>query len=103
MGSGDIKASLYFLDALREPVADFYITQLYDSQQRQMQRVVFLAPVAWAKVDGTPVPATVANATKIFPKPVLVTILNKLWVVVQYQVWKTRVLRWQVGGDSNDG
>jgi hypothetical protein len=101
MGNGDIKASLYFLDDLREPVADFYITQLYDPPQRQMQRIVFLAPLAWALLNGTPISATLAFAPQIFPKPVLVTILNKAWVVVQYNVWKAYVLRWQVKEDSN--
>jgi len=86
-----------------KPVADFYITQLYNLQQRQMHCIVFLAPVAWALLNGMPIPATLANATQIFPKPVLVTILSKAWVVVEYKVWKDCVLRWQVGGDSNDG
>lgn len=103
MGNGDIKASLYFLDDLREPVADFYITQLYDPQQRQMHRIVFLAPLAWTLLNGTPISATLAFATQIFPKPMLVTILNKAWVVVQYNVWKACLLRWQAGGDSSGG
>ena len=102
IGKGDIKASLYFLDDFPEPPADFYITQLYDDKQQRLQRVVFLLPDAWKQLNGNPKTTTITNAPQIFPAPALLKISGKDWVMVQYNVWKGRLLRWQRQGDTND-
>lgn len=103
MGKGDIKASLYFLDNFPEPPADFYITQLYDNRQRRARRVVFLMPDRWRQIDGEPQASTITNAPQIFPLPVLLEIIGNHWIMVEYYVWKARLLRWQTQGDTHDG
>ena len=102
MGKGDIKASLYFLDDFPEPPSDFYITQLYDNRQRRLRRVVFLMPDRWKQIDGEPKSATITNAPQIFPVPVLLEIIGKQWIMVEYDIWKVRLLRWQTQGDTHD-
>lgn len=101
LGNGDVKASLYFLDHLREPTADFYITQLYDSKQQRLRLTVFLYPEGWKRLNGTPLPATISTAPQLFPQPVLVVILSKPWVMVEYEYWKVRLLDRQLRGESN--
>lgn len=103
IGNGDFKASLYFLDYLREPTADFYITQLYDTQQQKLRFVVFLYPEIWKRLNGTPLPATISTALRLFPRPVLVVILSKPWVMIEYEYWKARLLARQHQGESNGG
>lgn len=102
LGNGDIKASLYFLDDLPDPPADFYVTRLYDAEQREVRQVVFLAPHAWERIDGAPLPATICEAPRSFPSPVIVEIAGKPWIVVEYEVWKDRLLRWQLKGGYSD-
>jgi len=101
-GNGDIKTSLYFLDVLPDPPADFYITRLYDAEQQAVKQVVFLSPSAWEKLNGAPQPATIAEAPQIFPSPVITEIAGRPWVVVEYELWKDRLLRWQQKGEEND-
>lgn len=102
LGNGDIKASLYFLDDLPDPPADFYITRLYDAEQREVRQVVFLTPHAWRRIDGTPRPATITEAPRVFPAPVVVEIAGKPWIVVEYEVWEDRLLHWQLEGGHDD-
>jgi len=91
-----------FLDDLPDPPADFYITRLYDVEQRAVRQVVFLTPHAWRRIDSTPRPASIVEAPRLFPSPVLVEIGGTPWVVVEYGVWKDHVLRWQLEGGSHD-
>lgn len=102
LGNGDIKASLYFLDDLPDPPADFYVTRLYDAEQREVRQVVLLTPHAWRRMDGVSRPATIIEAPRIFPSPVAVEIAGKPWIMVEYKVWKDSLLRWQPEGDRND-
>lgn len=102
MGKGDIKVSLYFLEDFPDPPANFYITQLYDNQQRQLRRIVFLLPELWKQINGEPQTATITNAPQFFPAPVLLKISGKHWVMVEYAVWKNRLLHWQTQGDTDD-
>ncbi|MEZ4870220.1 MAG: hypothetical protein R3C14_53315 [Caldilineaceae bacterium] len=102
MGMGDIKASLYFLDDFPEPPADFYIMQLFDDNQRRLRQIVFLLPVHWEQIDGEPQTATIKDAPSIFPRPVVLKISGKEWIVAAYEVWKERLLRWQQQGDSDE-
>jgi len=92
LGNGDVKASLYFLDDLPDPPADFYVTRLYDAEQREVRQVVFLAPHVWRRIDGDPQPATIGEAPRSFPSPVVVEIAGRSWIVVEHEVWKDRLL-----------
>jgi hypothetical protein len=100
IGQGDIKTSLYFLDDLADARSDFYITRLYDAQARSLRQVVVMTPQSWQLVNGEPHPATIAEAARHFPQPVLVEAAGKSWVMVEYAVWKDRILRWQVRRSS---
>lgn len=102
LGSGDIKTSTYFLDNLVGPGADFYITRLYDSGQRKVRQVVFLAPTGWRQIDGEPQPGSITEAAKLFPSPVLVYLVGRAWVIADYEAWKERVLEWQHRGVKNE-
>jgi hypothetical protein len=93
LGNGDIKASLYFLDDLPDPLADFYVTRLYDAEQREVKQVVFLTLHAWRRIDGPFQSATITKAPRSFPSPVMVEMAGKSWIVVEYQVWKNHLLR----------
>lgn len=95
LGSGDIKTSIYFLDNLSDLHADYYITRLHDLRSHKSRQVVLLAPDDWHKIDGEPQPGSFANAIRIFPTPVLVQLIRKAWIVVEYEVWKAPVLIWQ--------
>ena len=104
LGGGDIKASLYFLDDLPEPPADFYITKLYDNERRQLWQVVFLSPAAWQKLGGeTPQPSTIATAAQKFPRPLRIEIGSRRWVVVEYKAWKVQLRQHQLQGGRHDG
>ncbi len=95
IGQGDIKTSLYFLDELTDARSEFYITRLYDAQNRVLRQVVFMTPLGWQQVNGKPRPTSITEAARHFPHPVLVEAAGKSWVVVEYTVWKERILRWQ--------
>lgn len=95
IGDGDIKSSLYFLDDLADPRAVFYITRLYNAESHAVQQVVFMTPQGWQQVDGEPRLAAIAQAPRYFPLPVQVEAAGRTWIVVEYGVWKERVLRWQ--------
>lgn len=95
IGDGDVKSSLYFLDDLADPRSDFYITRLYDAEGRAVRQVVLMTPQGWQQVDGKPQPASITRAAHHFPLPVLVEAVGRSWVVVEYTVWKDRILRWQ--------
>ncbi len=95
IGDGDVKSSLYFLDDLADPRAAFYITRLYDAEGHAVRQVVFMTPEAWRQVDGEPRPTSIAQAPRYFPLPVRVETAGRTWVVVEYAVWKDRILRWQ--------
>lgn len=95
IGQGDIKTSLYFLEALADARSDFYITRLYDAQARALRQVVVMTPQGWQQVNGEPRSAPIAEAARHFPQPVLVEAAGRSWVMVEYAVWKDRILRWQ--------
>ena len=93
---GDIKTSLYFLYTKRgrHLAHDFYITRFYEGG-RQRTLVVMLKPFAWEKINGDTVETTLDEATKLFPTPALVQIENRPIVLIDYNVWKERVLKQQ--------
>jgi len=54
-----------------------------------------MTPQGWRQLDGEPRPAAIAQAGRYLPRPVLVEAAGRAWVMVEYAVWKDRVLRWQ--------
>ncbi len=90
---GDIKTSLYFLYVARSRglAHDFYITRFYEGNQ-QRTLVVLLQPHAWDQINGDTIKSVLEEATKQFPSPVMVQIEDRPIVIMEYNVWKERVL-----------
>lgn len=95
---GDIKTSLYFLYTKRgrRLAHDFYVTRFYEGS-RQRMLVVMLKSSAWEQINGDTVKTTLDEATKLFPAPALIQIENRPIVLIDYNVWKERVLKQQQG------
>ena len=93
---GDIKTSLYFLYVARSRslAHDFYITRFYEGKQ-QRTLVVLMQPHAWEQINGDTIKAILEEATKKFPSPVMVQIEDRPIVIMEYNVWKERVLQKQ--------
>ena len=94
--AGDIKTSTYFLKSKpRSPLrSDFYITRLYE-KGRSRTLVVFQKTLAWDKINGSTIDGTLANLQDILPYPVRIQQSNTTLVVVDYTLWKQRVLQVQ--------
>lgn len=91
---GDIKTSPYFLVTARTQVLrhDFYITRLYDVQQRRYRIAVIMTEAAWRDVNGdTMSAATLEEAASLFPQAIRVNYAEGPLVIVDYHVWKQRV------------
>ena len=95
---GDIKTSLYFLHIKRggNLPHDFYVTRFYEGS-RQRTLVVMLKPHFWKQINGDTVKTSLEQATKPFPAPAMVYIKGRPIVVIDYNVWKTKVLKVQQG------
>jgi hypothetical protein len=93
---GDIKTSTYFLFVGRGfgLPHDFYITRLYEGN-RHRTLVAMLQLTTWNKIDGDTIVGLLNEATKYFPAPVLVTLDQGTLVIVEYGVWKEKVLTQQ--------
>ncbi len=93
---GDIKTSLYFLYVARSRGLshDFYITRFYEGK-RQRTLVVLMQPHAWDQINGETIKSILEEATKQFPSPVMVKIEDRPIVIMEYNVWKGRVLKRQ--------
>jgi hypothetical protein len=94
---GDIKTSLYFLFVGRSQTLphDFYITRFYDKKGRQRTLVVMLKPEAWNLINGETITMQLEEAVQAFPTPVRVELKVGQAVIVDYQIWKRKVLSYQ--------
>ena len=90
---GDIKTSTYFLIAARTQILrhDFYITRLYDVHQHCAIIAVLMTEETWRDIDGDTKPASLDEATNLFPQPVQVQHAGISLIVVDYGTWKQRV------------
>lgn len=95
--SGDIKSSLYFLDVgrNRDLPHDFYVTRFYDKKGRQRILVVMLKPEAWNLINGETITMLLQEAVEAFPSPARVELQVGTVVIVDYEIWKTKVLSYQ--------
>lgn len=94
---GDIKTSLYFLQAARSQWLphDFYITKVHGKTHTRTV-VVFMQAAMWDKIDGdtlfvllTEIVDTLPQAARIVHQGVELTVLD-------YELWKAKVKRYQV-------
>lgn len=97
---GEIKTSLYFLHVRRNQNLphDFYVTRYYEGS-RQRTVVVMMKPRSWKQINGDTVQTSLEQATKQFPSPAMVQINGRPIVIIDYNVWKSRVLRKQQSED----
>lgn len=95
--TGDLKTSTYFLHAVRSEglPADFYITRLYDRPGREQLLVVFLKRPAWDAIDGETLPTTLTALPDILPAVAEIDYGGQTLIVMEYEEWKTRVLKHQ--------
>ena len=102
---GGIKTSTYFLYASRtRPLSnDFYITRLYDTDQRERIIVVMLKEAFWNLLDGETIPSTIHQAPQHLPHAVHVDLDEGRHVVIEYENWKTRVRAKQQAVSMEEG
>ena len=94
---GDLKRSAYFLKfkPARDLPNDFYITRWYE-KGRQRTLVVFQKPPAWDKINGEVLyEGQLDDILQLLPQPVRVQHNNVTLVVVDYPLWKRKVLQKQ--------
>jgi len=91
---GDIRTSTYFLHMRRAAALphDFYVTRLYNSDDRRWEKIVLLREACWRALNGDLVLASWETVWRIFPRAALVEFNVRKMVVVQYETWKQRVL-----------
>jgi len=94
---GDVKTSTYFLwlKRARALVHDFYITRIYVPGQPVRMLVVFARENMWEEIDGEALGAVVEDLPKVLPKPARIQHGDVEFVVVDYEIWKQKVLERQ--------
>jgi hypothetical protein len=97
---GDVKQSLYFLNTLpqRSLRVDFYLTQMYDRQVHRQRRVTLMHERVWRRINGETIASRLPDALRRFPDPVALTLQQETWVLMDYDIWKTRLLEIQTRG-----
>jgi hypothetical protein len=97
---GDVKTSVYFLQMGRVPGMryDFYISRFrYQGRQRWM--VVLMQLAAWRKIDGDTEATTWDRAQLALPSVASVMHEGRQIILVEYEMWKTRVRQRQSEGE----
>ncbi len=96
---GDIKTSTYFLHTSRTRLLlnDFYITRLYDADQRERIFVVMLNETFWQLLDGETVESTIHQVPRVLPRAAHLDFAEGRLVVIEYDNWKARVKAKQAG------
>jgi hypothetical protein len=92
--AGDIKTSVYFLQAAARPAHDFYIVRLY-VKRKVYTFAVLLQPDAWNEINGDTIPGTLETVLNQWPQPVRIERRAYKFVVIEYTEWKRRILRLQ--------
>jgi hypothetical protein len=92
--AGDIKTSVYFVQAATALVHDFYLVRLV-VQEQEYTLVAMLQPEAWDQINGDTVRGELTALVQHFPAPVGIIHHGHRLVVLDYNAWKSRVLRLQ--------
>jgi hypothetical protein len=92
--AGDIKTSVYFVQAAVPLAHDFYIVRL-SIGARMYTLVVMLQPPAWEKINGDTIAGDLETLLRDFPVPVSIRRHGHDLVVLDYNEWKRRILRRQ--------
>lgn len=95
---GDIKTSVYFLQAARsrDIAHDFIITQIQD-HERTRTLVVFIRAEMWRVIDGDTLLVLLEDLVDTLPQAALIEHEGLQLTVIDYNSWKERVrLRQQI-------
>jgi len=100
---GDIKTSTYFLHVIRTQglLHDFYITRVYEPRERERIVVVFLKEPAWEAIDGETTPVTLEALAGVLPGVFRLQQNDTILIVLDYEEWKTRLVRAQKSDQEN--
>jgi hypothetical protein len=96
--AGDIKTSVYFVQAATLLRHDFYVVRLW-TRGRVSTVVVLLQPPAWDTINGDTMDGDLDDVTDLRPVPVRIRRRGHELVVLDYDEWKRRILRRQ-GADQ---
>jgi hypothetical protein len=92
--AGDIKTSVYFVQAATPLRHDFYIVRLWVRGQISTL-VVLLQPPVWDTINGDTVDGNLDDLAGLLPVPVRIRRRGHELVVLDYDEWKRRILRLQ--------
>ncbi len=93
---GDIKTSVYFLQAARTRTLlhNFYITRIR-GQQRTRTLVVFVQADMWQTIDGETLLVLLEQVADTLPQAVRIVHEGVELTVIEYETWKSKVKRYQ--------
>lgn len=93
---GDIKTSLYFLQATRSRslAHDFYITKVSGSQRTRIM-VVFMQHQMWQEIDGDTLLVLLEELADNLPQACRIIQAGVELTVIDYELWKAKVRRQQ--------
>jgi hypothetical protein len=92
--AGDIKTSIYFVQAAGSLVHDFYITRLFTRGRAHTLAVLLQSPI-WDIINGDPVPGHLDTVVEQLPAPIRIQHRGRELVVMGYDEWKKRILHLQ--------
>lgn len=94
---GDIKTSVYFLQAIRsrDITHDFVITQV-QGPKRLRTLVVFMQAHMWQEIDGDTLLVLLENVADTLPQAAMIKHRGLELTVIDYDAWKERVRLRQV-------
>ncbi|MBN1815561.1 MAG: hypothetical protein JXA14_27255 [Anaerolineae bacterium] len=98
---GDIKTSVYFLQAARTRALphDFYVTRIR-GQKRARTLVVFLQDEMWQAIDGETLLVLLEQVAGTMPHAARIVQSGVELTVIDYETWKEKVKRRQKQGRS---
>lgn len=99
---GDIKTSIYFLQAARTRTLphDFYITRIRRQQQTQTL-VVFMQTEMWQTINGETLLVLLEQMADTLPQAVRIVHEGIELIVVDYETWKAKIQRRQTQGTNH--
>jgi hypothetical protein len=110
---GDIKTSLYFLQAVRSRLLahDFYITKVFtsftDAEGLRHSRthiamlVVFMQAAMWETIDGETLLVLLSEIADTLPQAMRIIHQGVELIVIDYELWKKKVQRYQTRKEKN--
>jgi hypothetical protein len=100
---GDVKTSVYFLQAARTQTLlhDFYITRIR-GQRRTQTLVVFVQADMWQTIDGETLLVLLEQVADTLPQAARIVHQEIQLTVVEYETWKAKVKRRQDQSRENE-